>query len=33
MKYAIFYSSLLIFIAVSCFKEPIMRFGFDTEIG
>jgi len=32
MKYAIFYSSLLIFIAVSCSEEPIVRFGFDIEI-
>lgn len=33
MKYAIFYSSLLIFIAFSCSEEPIVRFGFDTDIG
>jgi len=32
MKYAIFYSSLLIFIAVSYSEEPIVRFGFDIEI-
>jgi hypothetical protein len=31
MKYAFFYTSLLIFIAVSCQEEPILRFGFDTE--
>lgn len=32
MKYTIFYSLLLIFIVVSCHEEPIVRFGFDTEI-
>lgn len=30
MKYAFFYTALLIFIAVSCQEEPILRFGFDT---